>query len=478
MNLEPSKRLLAAFVLITVIVLAALYATVFQHRELRGVFNVSAPMVWFEDPLTPGVTAILAKSNTTANVTIGTTPDLVLTKRSALYYDTFDTNPIETRLIPYTCTWTYNSTRGSVNITAGSRSNLTWGFWCVIVVNPAILNITSFTLEGRAIYVSFATYRTSLNVATNNSMSAIYLNSTAPVFYHVGYNITPLTGRTGDLHGSLIGLRTATANVILSYSYLGTLLLLEYDYLYHVSTAMNYTGWTATHFVNTTYTHSTSITPANRYVPYAVGVGYWVNRTDVSGSFAFDSLLVTVDNPPWFTNITGLPDGWRVVLRNSTRGVVANVSSTGGLATLYVAPSLTSLAGFTYNISTDPGFIFRNATIEIYDTAGRMVYNRTFDVVLGGDLYSFRYFFNGTFLSVYSNLTRGFNSRLELVQRSAYLCGLGFNASIGLINRSLVSTTPNITITNGVVVGYETGMIEAYPPATWTDKWLAVNVTG
>lgn len=470
-------RFIIVGVMLVFISLVSLYATVFQHREINGLLQVYAPLVWFEDPRVPGVTVSLAKSNTSANISINATPEIVLARRSALYYDTFDTNPIGTRLVAYTCTWTYNSTRGSVNITAGARSNLTWGFWCVIVVNPAILNISSYVLEGRAIYVSFATFRSSFNVPTNNSMSAIYLNSTTPVFYHVGFNITPLTARTGDLHGSLIGLRTPTANITLAHAPLGTLLLLEYDYLYHVSTSMNYTAWTASHFVNTTYTHSTSIAPANRYIPYAVGVGYWVNRTDVTGWFAFDSLIVTVDHPSWYVNVTGLPDGWRVVLRNSTRGIVANVSSIGGLATLYVAPNLTDLVGFTYNLSTDPGFIFRNATIEIYDATGRLVHNRTFDVVLGGDLYYFRYFFNGTILSIYSNLTRGFQSRLEHAQTTAYICGVGFNASIGLVNRTLATTNPNITIINGLVVEYSTGVIRADPPVNWTNKWLAANIT-
>ncbi|MEM1619021.1 MAG: hypothetical protein QXE77_05680 [Desulfurococcaceae archaeon] len=469
---------LTALVLVVLIGFAA-YAVVFTRRYMESAVNVEYPRVWFEDPSEPGVTVYIGGNGTYANATVSARPELVLLRRSAVYYDTFDTNPFTAgRLTSLTCTWGYSATLGAVSISAGSRGGVAWNYWCISIVNPAILNVTSYALNGSTIYVSFITWRSNFTAASAIRVDAVYLNSTTtPItFYAIGYRNFLLAGRTGDDVRSNITLWRSPTLTPVSERPLGGLIL-EYDYMYHTSASIDFSTRYATHFVNTTFIHSVLL-PTPLYVPYAVGLGYWVSTTLVTGTVYYDNLLVTVDNPPWFVNVTGVPDGWSVVLRNSTGGVVASAVSLGGLAVLHVYPNLTDLTGFTYNASSDLGFIFRNATIEIRDSAGNLVYSERFSVVLGGDLYMFRYSFSGILLSVYSNLTDGFKSRLNLTSPVVIACGPGFNVTIALINRTGFTSTPNITVVNGVVVYDSTGSVEAYPPPEWMNKWLALNITG
>ncbi|MEM5833690.1 MAG: hypothetical protein QXF04_04080 [Candidatus Aenigmatarchaeota archaeon] len=472
--------MLAALVLV-VLIGFAVYAAVFTRRYIESAVKVEYPRVWFEDPGVPGVTVYTGGNGTYANATVSARPELALLRRSAVYYDTFDTNPFTAgRLTSLTCTWDYSATLGAVSISAGSRGGVAWNYWCISIVNPAILNVTSYALNGSTIYVSFITWRTGFSVyftLPTIRVDAVYLNSTSPpTFYAIGYRNFLRTARTGDDVRSNITLWRSPTLTPVSERPLGGLIL-EHLYLYHTSASIDFSTQNATHFVNTTFIHS-ALLPTPLYIPYAVGLGYWVSTTLVNGTVYYDNLLVTVDNPPWFVNVTGVPDGWSVVLRNSTGGVVASAVSLGGLAVLHVYPNLTDLLGFGYNASSDLGFIFRNATIEILDSAGNLVYSERFSVVLGGDLYMFRYSFSGTLLSVYSNLTDGFKSRLNLTSPIVLACGPGFNATIALINRTGFSSTPSITVVNGVVVYDSTGSVEAYPPPEWMNEWLALNITG
>ncbi|MEM1804317.1 MAG: hypothetical protein QXR80_07450, partial [Desulfurococcaceae archaeon] len=402
----------------------AVYAAVFTRRYMESTVNVEYPRVWFEDPGVPGVTVYIGGNGTYANATVSAGPMLVLLRRSAVYYDTFDTNPFTAgRLTRLTCTWGYSATFRAVSISAGSRGGVAWNYWCISIVNPAILNVTSYALNGSTIYVSFITWRSGFYRNPTIRVDAVYLNSTSPpTFYAIGYRSVVLIERTGDDVRSNITLWRSPTLTPVSERPLGGLIL-EYEYLYHTSASIDFSSQNATHFVNTTFIHS-ALLPTPLYVPYAVGLGYWINQTE-TGWVYYDNLLVTVDNPPWFVNVTGVPDGWSVVLRNSTGGVVASAVSLGGLAVLHVYPNLTDLLGFGYNASFDLGFIFRNATIEILDSAGNLVYSERFSVVLGGDLYMFRYSFSGTLLSVYSNLTDGFKSRLNLTSPIVLACGPG-----------------------------------------------------
>lgn len=450
----------------------AVYATVYSYRYAGFNIHVGGPAVWFEDPATPGVVVTLHREGTLANITVNAMRTLLLEHRSAVYYDTFDTNPFTARrLVAQTCTWGYDATAGAINISAGSRGPRGWSYWCVVLVNPNVLNITPYVLNGSTVYVAFLFWRSSFDAASAIRVDAVYLNSTAR-FYAIGYRSVLLLGRTGDSVYSNISFINGTALTGVSEVFLGTSLITEYDYMYHVSSAINFTEWRALHYVNVTYTRSAIIPPASRYNPYAVGIGYWVNMTGVTGTVYYDNLIVTVNHPPWYVNVTGVPDGWSVVLKNATGHVVASAVSSGGVARLVVAmQGVVDMLAEPYNRNA---LIIPNATLEVYDEVGGLIVSRTFDVVLGGDRYKLVSLFEGVVLSVYSNLTTGFwsmlaNTTSDLVPR--------VNATLALATWNGSVTPENISVINGVVVRWETSPIYVEPPPAWVEKWLVANVT-
>lgn len=477
-----SKSTMIALLLVTILLSALVNSMVVVHRRFTGVLRIHNPVVWFEDPRSPGVVVLLTRRNTTANITIDATPRIVLERRSAVYFDTFDTNPFTARRLEViNCTWLYDSTRGTINISATEASGVAFDRWCIVTVSSGVAPWETYRREGRTIYVSAVLMRNIFNITATSviRLDVIYFASGVPVFYAFGYNNTLITVRTGDNLTSTLTYRVyaVPGTVHISHRYMGISNITEGLFLYHVSAGFNYTSWEVVHFVNETFIHRVILPENLRYAYlYAPGLGYRWTGGITGGMIMFDSLIVTLDYPPWFINITNLPENWLVVLRNSTGHVVSSARSISGVAVLRAYPNLTDMSVYLYNLSTDPGFIYRNATFEVYDDSGRLIVRRRFDVVLGGDLYVFDPPL--TILSVYSNLSTRFISKLELASPSIYMCGPEFNASIGLVNRTLASTNPFIRIVNGVVVDYETGLIEAYPPATWTGKWLALNVTG
>ena len=101
-----------------------------------------------------------------------------------------------------------------------------------------------------------------------------------------------------------------------------------------------------------------------------------LNKTSASRPLyvIFYDLLVTVNAPPWFVNITGVPDGWRVILRDSTGRSISSGVSTNGIVTLNISGYL----------------IVPSGVIEIYDENGDFVDSRVFDYIVGGESYSVR----------------------------------------------------------------------------------------
>ncbi|MCC6055030.1 MAG: hypothetical protein LM589_06945, partial [Thermosphaera sp.] len=105
-------------------------------------------------------------------------------------------------------------------------------------------------------------------------------------------------------------------------------------------------------------------------VPLQAGLGVLQAR----GNFIvyFDNLLITIDAPPWFVNVTNVPVGWSIVLRDQYgNSVDAKISVNG-------------------NVSLDVRsyFILPNATLEVYDDRGYLQVSRSFDYVMGGEVYT------------------------------------------------------------------------------------------
>jgi hypothetical protein len=111
--------------------------------------------------------------------------------------------------------------------------------------------------------------------------------------------------------------------------------------------------------------------------PLQTGIGVYTAVTSnkmASAStvlIAFDNLLVTFNTPPWFVNVTNVPIGWSVVLRDVSGNIISSVKSTGGDVSLDV---------WDY-------FIVSNGTIEVYDDRGVLVGAKTFNYIMGGEVY-------------------------------------------------------------------------------------------
>jgi len=447
----PPYAVLVLLLVLSVLLRVAV-GSAFVYRWMHSTVTVSTPAVFFADPGTPGVTVNLYNYGTAADVYAGAAIDLVLERRSAVFYDTFDADPFASgNLTILTCTWYYNATAGAVTISASQRAR-TYGGECIAYAN---VDVSQYATAGRTVYVAFLVWRSVFRNSGTHYFDSVYINTAQGTLYTIGWQNTPLTGRTGDSVSSTIYYYSgATGFVQLGYSSLGTSYVTEYDYLTYVASAVNFSSWTAIHWFNGNVLTSAAIGSSYRMYINRAGLGYWTSTTLVSGTVYFDNLVVTVDAPPWFVNVTGLPEGWRVVLKNSTGGVVSQaVADSSGLAVLNAAPP--PYVDLTVNPGFRDGFIFPGATIEVYDWRGNLVLSKTFDYVVGGDLY--RLGFSGNLLRVDSALAgSSFGAKLVLVGTNC--SSVRWWLYLYLVNTSNHYSTP-INITAGTVYSSETGVI-------------------
>lgn len=433
------------------VLLQVALGSAFAYRWMYSTATVSPPVVYFADPGTPGVTVNLYDYGTAADVYASATLDLVLERRSAIFFDTFDTDPRGTRLIAHTCTWGYSATARAVTISAGQRAG-TYGGECIAYAN---VDVSQYATEGRTVYVAFLVWRSSFTRSGTHFFDSVYVNTAQQTLYTIGWQNTPLPGRTGDdVYSTIYYYSAATGFTLLGYRSLGVSYVTEYDYLTYVASAVDFSSWTAIHWFNGSVLTSAAIGPDYRMYPNRVGLGYWTSRTDTTGTVYFDNLVVTVDSPPWFINVTGLPEGWMVVLKNRDGRVVSQaVADSSGLAVLNAAPP--PIVDLTVNPGFRDGFIFPSATIEVYDELGNVVLSKTFDYVVGGDLY--RLGFSGNLLRVDSTLVGGsFEAKLVLVGTNC--SSVRWWLRLYLVNTLNYYSTP-ISIAAGTVYSGETSVI-------------------
>jgi hypothetical protein len=85
----------------------------------------------------------------------------------------------------------------------------------------------------------------------------------------------------------------------------------------------------------------------------------------------FDSMLVTVDERPWIVRVEGLQPGWRVVLKDGSGNVIDSKTAAGDFVELNV-----------WGV-----WIIKDGRIEIYDSSNNLLTSRSFPEILGGDVY-------------------------------------------------------------------------------------------
>lgn len=453
---KPFKIAIVLAIILVSSLILFVYSSIFTYRWISGNINVYPPLVWFADPGTPGVDVTLVNQGTRASVVVNTPGlDIVLDKRNAIFYDTFDTNPLGSRIINLSCTWSWNSTARSLQISANQRAT-GYGGECTAVAN---IDVSQYASTGRRIYVATLVWRSDFsNLLGTYYFNAVYINTTLSRLYTIGYEKAVLTGRTGDIISSTVFYWASnTGWRSIARRYLGISNTTEYWYLSYVVSWIDFSSWYAYHW-NATVINSGSIDSTYRFIPNSVGVGYRTSTTSVTGTVYFDNLVVTVDAPPWFVNVTNVPWGWRVVLKNSTGGIVSQAVASGdGVASLSVAPPLVDL---TLYPNYRDGFIITNGVIEVYDDKDNLVVSKQFDYVVGGDVYRLNGF-RGYVLRIDSEATRSFQAQLVLAQFVD--CGSSY-IYVYLVNTSDTSSTPietstPIEIYRGIMFSQNTSII-------------------
>lgn len=476
------KNTIQAIFFFVALTLAIVHSTVFSYRFLTTKVHIDSSVVWFEDPIVPRVLVDLYRYNTTANVTLYAVPVFTLDRRAAIYFDTFDDNPfVAGRLAVLGCNWSWDPVLGAVFINGTQPYPGTWGRECIAVAN---LNVSSYTRAGRAVYVAFLFWRTPVNITDDIWADAVYVNTSLRYLYTIGWWLKGVNpGRTGDHVHPNIFYWSGTWTIIYDRHIGDYLPTFEEYILSHVTSMINFTAWTATLY-NYTVSYSDTFKAGQRFFPDLVGIGInSINDDDRSkdvprnftGSIYFDNLVVTVDREPWIISFTGVPAGWRIVLRDSTGVVLANVTSPSPTAIVNISlwPPFADLLVNPYNRT---GFVYPNASLEVYDGAGNHISTTTFDYIVGGDLFRFGevYEFKGRILSVYTNMTTTINVMLS---NATATIRPGVYGDLGLVSWNGLGTTENVTIRGGVVVRSETAPLLVNPPPTWSIKWLVANVT-
>jgi len=233
--------------LVVLLVLYTCYAAVFAGRVLVGSVGIALPAVYFFDPGTPGVSVVTENYGTVAYVDVSVpAPWLELVERSAIFYDTFDTNPIAAgRVQPVTCTWSWSSTARALTISAGSRGPAGYGYECILVAN---VDVSSYAQAGRTVYVAALAWRSPYTAPSTIRVEAVYIDTAAGRFYTSGFRSVLLSGRTGDyLYSEITYVSGGTRSTVASLD-LGTSLTLEYDYMSYVASSIDFTSWYAYHW--------------------------------------------------------------------------------------------------------------------------------------------------------------------------------------------------------------------------------------
>jgi len=281
--------------------------------------------------------------------TITQRPDIqLLTRENVFYNDTFDTDPFGAgRITIVNCVrnWQYDQQNKVITIAINKRPD-DLGGECVILVNR---NLPS----NGTVYIASIS-----NTGGGQGRIDSILYRDPSNFYTLGVDLEKRADRDRGvdiwryLNNNWLNLLSTASAPEAPY----------YAVAIYVFGIGNLSLW-----LNQSYYGP--VTDTN-IVPLRAGLGVWQG----AGNFIvyFDNLLITINAPPWFVNVTNVPVGWSIVLRDqSGKSVDAKISVNG-------------------NVSLDVRsyFILPNAMLEVYDDRGYLQVSRSFDYVMGGEVYT------------------------------------------------------------------------------------------
>jgi FlaG/FlaF family flagellin (archaellin) len=333
-------------------------------------------------------------------------------QKNILYYDAFDTDPFTTgRVINITCnaSWSWDPVEKAILFDGKERST-TYGGECFLEFQNSTSPLNG-TIYASTI-IKFIDGEGWAEIALIQNESALYtlgifMDQEAEGKTSRGYEIWRFLEKEKEEWKQLAQRSDPS---------------LSYNVTYHIVASYTYGEGLLAIYVNSTDPKVTAVDKS--IIPLRVGLtGTYPSEAHKRPAAAkplkvyFYNLVITVNAPPWFTNITGVPVGWSVVLKNSTGSVVASGVSTNGTVTLSMWNNL----------------IVPNGTIEVYDENGNLVVTRTFDYVVGGEVYELRVY------GEFNALTIGIGSSSRI---------LVYNIS-NIENPVLVITIDTSTLFNG-----------------------------
>jgi hypothetical protein len=285
--------------------------------------------------------------------------------RAALYWDTFDTNPIGSRVTLVNC----HPQSGYVESDRG-RSGLvllrlqTTGE-CALIVQGVVLPNTG------TIYVAFTSLLLQADppIRDTGRFGTILVRDATGLANHYAGGFDESADRL-FIRVKIGGIPSDTLS---SFTY-----TVDFNKWYNGTLALSYLlpnipGYIAFYASPTTYTFK-SLSSTEWLTPLYVGlILIKLVGTQHTGAY-FDNMLVTVGERPWIVRVEGLQPGWRVVLKSSSSVIDSRIAGLGGVVELNV-----------WGV-----WIIKNGVIEIYDSLGNLLipppHNR-FSEILGGDVY-------------------------------------------------------------------------------------------
>jgi len=288
--------------------------------------------------------------------------NIVRVSRAAIYWDTFDTNPIGSRVTLVNC----HPLSGYVGSDRG-RSGLvllrlqTTGE-CALIVQGVVLPNTG------TIYVAFTSLLLQADppIRATGRFGAILVRDATGLANHYAGGFDESADRL-FIRVKIGGIPSDTLS---SFTY-----TVDFNKWYNGTLALSYLlpnipGYIAFYASPTTYTFK-SLSSTEWLTPLYVGlILIKLVGTQHTGAY-FDNMLVTVGERPWIVRVEGLQPGWRVVLKSSSSVIDSRIAGLGGVVELNV-----------WGV-----WIIKDGRIEVYDSSNNLLISRSFPEILGGDVY-------------------------------------------------------------------------------------------
>ena len=291
--------------------------------------------------------------------------DIILVSRAALYWDTFEEDPIGSRLILVqepggNCDPGHEGDRygrnGLVYLEIRTRNRE-----CALLVRHVTLpNVGS-------IYVAFTALITREGNRDQPGLFGAILTSDTEelaAYYTGGFN------ESGDRIFVRFRDRVLDVDEINVYPY-----SVDFNRWYNGTLALSYAlpnvPYAIAAYANPTTSVSRILAPGELLTPSKAGISIYKLTSPRWMRVYFDSVLVTVDRVPWIVRVEGLQPGWVVVLKDGSGGVIASGEAVGSVVELDI-----------WGI-----WIVRGGVIEVLDSSGNLLVSKGFSEILGGDVY-------------------------------------------------------------------------------------------